>query len=247
MHLSKNLLIVLISGIPVLGVQAQELTLFEATEEEEQAQNTTVRQPERNQRSSEPAFTLKGNSRFGDNFTASLLSRDGTQVSVDLGTSESAQITGYPDYSIVDITPRSVTLQLPADDPCVEAVEKGVRCSGSLAVLSLANAAPLPPRNPQERPAGNDEAEEAATPNTTAAAGESAQESGQAVLFNPFSGEPQVIPEISEEERQARAERAAARAERLRNFQVNRIAPEDVPEGMRVVSTPFGDRLVPDN
>lgn len=30
-------------------------------------------------------------------------------------------------------------------------------------------------------------------------------------------------------------------------IQLRRIAPEDVPDGMRVVSTPFGDRLVPDN
>ena len=69
---------------------------------------------------------------------------------------------------------------------------------------------------------------------------------GQQVFRNPFSGELEVAEQqLSPEELAARAERQAARRGRLSNFQLERISEADVPPGMRLVRTPFGDRIVP--
>ena len=63
---------------------------------------------------------------------------------------------------------------------------------------------------------------------------------------NPFSGELQEAPNLSAEEITAREERRQARAEQFRNFEIVRIADDEIPEGMQRIRTPFGDRLEPD-
>ena len=61
---------------------------------------------------------------------------------------------------------------------------------------------------------------------------DSGQEEGRDAPINPF------------EALRSRAQNGAPPPERPDRFQPRRIDPADVPPGMRVVSTPFGDRLV---
>jgi hypothetical protein len=49
------------------------------------------------------------------------------------------------------------------------------------------------------------------------------------------------------EERKRQEEELKKRQELYKNFQKQVIKDEDVPPGMRVVRTPFGDRLIPAN
>lgn len=51
----------------------------------------------------------------------------------------------------------------------------------------------------------------------------------------------------ADEARKQREEERQRRRELYKNFKRQVIKDEDVPPGMRVVRTPFGDRLVPDN
>lgn len=247
---ADRIFILLFSALVTLPVMGQDegLTLFEGTEQPEQPE-AQVRQPERGQRNTEPAFSLKGTARFGDNYSTSLVTRDGQTVTVDWKPSQRSQVGGYRGFSVIDIQSRSVTLELPAGEACIESEEKGVSCTsgGRMAVLSLATAAPIAPPSPE--PAPEDPFAAAAE------AGGFVTEDGDVVVLdegaeplplNPFSGQPQVPVQISEEERRARAERQAARVRALQNFQPVRIPDEEVPEGMRKVSTPFGDRLVPE-
>jgi hypothetical protein len=72
------------------------------------------------------------------------------------------------------------------------------------------------------------------------------QAGGQPAAFvNPFSGETQIIDLGPPEQRQQREARQQARQQRLDRLQLQRIPADQVPPGMRVVTTPFGDRLVP--
>jgi hypothetical protein len=73
----------------------------------------------------------------------------------------------------------------------------------------------------------------------------SADANAQQVFINPFSGQAEVVNEVPPGERRGREERQRQRAERLSNFEPVRINDGDVPPGMEVVRTPFGDRLVP--
>jgi hypothetical protein len=66
-----------------------------------------------------------------------------------------------------------------------------------------------------------------------------------AEFINPFVNIAADAAPMQDAEMAARADRARARAERLEQFQVERIADDQIPPGMRRVRTPFGDRLVP--
>ena len=61
---------------------------------------------------------------------------------------------------------------------------------------------------------------------------------------NPDTGPTDVVNPFAAL-REAQAENPAdSSTRRGARFSPRRVAPEDVPPGMRVVSTPFGDRLV---
>lgn len=233
----------LLTGPLFAQEQGPGLTLFEDTGEQEERQQN-VREPERAQtRNAQPAFTLKGTSRFGDDYKAFLLSRDGEPITVSWQEGRLSRLNGYDGFGVVDVDSRTVSLQLPAGETCVESREKGVSCStgANIALLTLSTAQPLA-RNVEQNQTVVAQADGQDTPEQA----EGGEGQAQDPLFiNPFSGEPQVVPEISEEERAARAARQEARRQALQNFQPVRISPDEVPPGMRVVSTPFGDRLVP--
>ncbi|MDG2176566.1 MAG: hypothetical protein P8M72_10630 [Gammaproteobacteria bacterium] len=226
---------------------AQDLNLFQATDNPEERQSDT-RSPQQRRASSnsEPAFTLVGTSRFGDKYYASLLSRNNEQVSIEWTPGRVGPIEGYNGFAIAQINSRSASIRHSDSVPCIDSADKGVRCNGNIAVLTLSNAKPMSPSTRQLEP------ESVADENLTAIAqtneeGEPTTIGNTGVLTrNPFSGELQEAPNLSAEEISAREERRQQRAEQFRNFEIVRIPDDEIPQGMQRVRTPFGDRLEPD-
>lgn len=176
-----------------------------------------------------PEFTLLGTSRIGDSYHAILADSAGRAVVVSTKPNSSSSIPGHIGYSLLDVGSRRASVKYPDDVPCVEYTDQGVKCSGTgnIALLGLANAAPLPPRKDDQ---------EVLT--ETAPVDQVVDGEQQAPPTNPFAA----LRAINE----ANGNNPPADNPAQRGFQVRRIDPADVPAGMRVVSTPFGDRLVED-
>lgn len=221
---------------------AQELNLFERTETEPEAVQTA--QPARvlNQ-NGKPAFTLRSTSRFGDEYQVVLLDRNGSPMKVNWHEGTSTKVPGAQGFEVVDVNPRLVSLVHPNEDACIADASKGVTCAdGNIAILNLSNAAPI--QAGADGPA-NETAGASLEAASTDAGTNGTEPAEPQVFLNPFSGQPEVLREIPEEERLARLQRQRERAARLDQFQPVRIDEADVPPGMRIDRTPFGDRLVP--
>lgn len=237
-------LILLTTTLAVAGTAAaQDLNLFEPIEQ--QAEQGPVRGPEvaPTNTSGQPAFYLRGLSRFGDVYKVQLVNRSGQIAKLNWQPGQQADLEGYSGFSVVDVDAKGVTLVHPAEDSCLALESAGVTCmAANMATLQLAPAAAL---------AVNGSAARAPVSASFSTSGNVPQpgvvvdSNGQQVFINPFSGEPEAVPQITEAERQDREARQRERAARLGAFEVQRIAPEDVRPGMRVVRTPFGDREVP--
>ena len=142
-------------------------------------------------------------------------------VQVEYQGGDSVPIPGYVGYRLVSVGSREVSISYPPSAPCVNAEDQGVRCrSEGQGTLSLRTAAPVVVASTEGQEAQAEGEQEAAEQNE-----------------NPF----------------AAALRAAAQNEAAANgrprgngqrFEPRRIPPDEVPPGMRVVRTPFGDRLV---
>ena len=242
-----GIVLVLTAALQLPAAIAQELNLFQATDApEERETNTRIPQQRRASSNSEPAFTLVGTSRFGDKYYASLLSRSNESVRIEWTPGRVGPIEGYSGFAIAQINSRSVSIRHPESEPCIENVEKGVSCNENFAVLRLSNAKPMAPRTRQAEPESEVEVNLGEI-DQTGEEGEPATIGNSGVLTrNPFSGELQEAPNLSAEEITAREERRQARAEQFRNFEIVRIADDEIPEGMQRIRTPFGDRLEPD-
>ena len=123
-------------------------------------------------------------------------------------------IPGYEQYAIVGSERDNVFIQYPQSVACVEFAHQGVRCDESRNVAMLS----LTTANvivPSPKSAETPE-----------------QEDERSAPTNPF------------EALRNRAQNGEPPSERLGSFQPRRIDPADVPPGMKVVSTPFGDRLI---
>lgn len=241
-------------GLCAFGAQAQELRLFEPTETE-QAQAATpftqdqVFAPANGQ----PAYTLRSLSRFGDRYQATLVNRAGETTKVGWRVGESAPVQNSG-FTIVAAGNGSLSLAHPGGDTCVAAPEVGVNCSaGNRSELRLTAAAPLASNGvntsmgPMPGPGGVSPNDPLGINAIQAQPGVMVNEAGQQVFINPFSGQPEVIPQMTEEERIAREQRQQMRAARLRQFQqAPQTIPDDaIPPGMERVRTPFGDTLIP--
>lgn len=220
------------TGSLALGQGQGALTLFENIEVNESRPNTANR-PDRETRAtmSEPIFTLIGTSRIGDRRSAILRHQNGESIRVATGLESTARIAGYEEYSVFDVGAGKLSVRYPSNVPCAEHKDKGVSCSSTpnTAVLELVNAEALARAEPSSVDGLSTELsfEELAASQAAARAGNpfEALRAARAAGLNPASlGEP-VGGQNS-------------------RFIPRRIAPEDVPPGMRVVSTPFGDRLV---
>lgn len=237
MHYRRPKLLWLVACWPLVTAAQDDdadFRLFEDVQRNESQQEQPVRPPNGgNNGTAQPEFTLVGTSRIGDRYGTVLQHRSGDTITVHGDPGANTRIPGYRDYALVHIGAGTVSIRYPDDNPCLAFPEKGVACNDSIniAALSLAHGEPLPPRDP---PADSDS--EPRDGDDEAAAQEETEETART---NPF-----------EQIRAARAANAQnddqQRDPNSVRFQPRRIAPEDVPDGMRLVSTPFGDRLVPD-
>lgn len=259
-------LTLVLSALPVVVAHAQELRLFEPTEGEPAvAVPAGPEQPFTAVGNGQPAYTLRSVSHFGDQYQAVLIDRSGQTVKVTWKEGETAPVPNSAFTVGATGSSKSVALNHPAGDGCVNALQLGVSClDGSRSQLSLAVAAPLAsngvvPVMQQGVQAGFvDNTNGAVGPNAPAGffndgvigafppGVDPAAQNGQQVFINPFSGQPEVMPEIPPQEQAARQQRQELRAARLRQFeQQQRIEDADIPAGMERVRTPFGDRLMP--
>ena len=229
---------------------AQSLNLFQETDNPQREVEQTRTTQRNRDVNTDPAFTLVGTSRFGEKYFASLLSRDETSILVEWTPGKVVSIDGYRDYGLANVGSRTASIRIPSGINCIENNEKGVRCNGNIAILSLSNGKPLENNDlntTEIDEVSNNEDAIVLNNNETVIEDESSNTiPGTNVLRrNPFSGELQTLPELSEEQRLAREQRRAERAEQFRNFEIVRIPDDEIPEGMRRVRTPFGDSLEP--
>jgi hypothetical protein len=204
------------------------LTLFEAIDADEQNRNSANspnnrrEQPGSGGADETPEFSLMGTTRIGAKRSVLLLHKSGTPISLEVsnGVNNGAgtPIPKYETYALIGSANGEVIVQYPPSRPCRASEAHGITCDAEAnrAILALAAADPLPVRVTEEIPEVI--AEESEPPP------------------NPF-----------EALRQRAANGQASdviSAEDQRRFRPRRINADQVPDGMRVVSTPFGDRLV---
>jgi hypothetical protein len=219
------------------NTDSSAFNLFEGIEVSESRPTNTTR-PTRESRvtSAEPVFTLIGTSRIGNNLSAIVRHQNGENIRVSTNLGGTTPIVGYEEYSIFDVGAGNLSVRYPSNVPCIAHKDKGVSCTGTpnTAQLQLVNAEALARVEPVPSIALSADGSSGLA--EAGAAGVSPE--GTA---NPFEA--------------LRAARAAGgnpaeispgggRDGRNGRFTPRRISPEDVPPGMRVVSTPFGDRLV---
>lgn len=211
---------------------AQDLSLFEPVDNAEAVNNPVQRPgPGASASATDPEFTLVGSSRIGNKVKTTLRTRSGELVVV-AGTPDSTMpIPGFGGYTLDNSRARSVSITLPAGVGCVEFTERGVSCENqNTASLSLATAAPLVVVERNNQAGETNSTENAENENETADQDAS----------NPFAA---ALRAAAANANEAPEDVVNRRADSQR-FQMRRINPEDVPEGMRLVRTPFGDRLV---
>ena len=201
---------------------SQQLNLFEEIETNDSSSSISRNRVDDVPRggSTSPEFTLIGTSHIGSEYSVIIQHRGGDTLIVKADSNSSTQIPGYSGYSILEVGSGSISIRYPDDVSCVEFRDQGVSCAGggNIAALSLTNGEPL-----------SDNAAEVSQ--LTAGSSETAVNDP---LINPFEAL----------RAQRNNEAVSTRDGDNERFTPRRILPEDVPSGMRVVSTPFGDRLV---
>ena len=220
----KLLLILLCIALPGFGY-SQQLNLFEEIE----TTNNSASQARGRARgnslatSASPEFTLIGTSRIGGKYSVIIQHRSGDTLMVKAGPNSSTQIPGYSGYSMLNVGSGRISIRYPENVPCVEFHDQGVSCDGAvnIAALSLANGVPLLGKEVE----------------TSLAAGRSNETAADELPTNPFEA-------LLSRENNVPASNRDGVFGRSERFTPRRIDPEDVPPGMNVVSTPFGDRLV---
>ncbi|EIJ43571.1 hypothetical protein BegalDRAFT_2736 [Beggiatoa alba B18LD] len=179
-------------------------------------------------------FALVGTSRIGNKKAVILQTKEGKQFVQRLKGARTP-IDGYQGYFLLDINSREIKLEYPSESPCrASNAQKGVQCvdNGKSAKLALVRQNALPPPAPPQPVV--------------------AQPTGQVPNLPPGAVPPGPLQpvqfgprELTPEEAAKREAEIKKRQEIYKNFQRQEIKDEDVPPGMRVVRTPFGDRLVP--
>ncbi len=201
----------------VQGQASSDFILFESVDSASAAPRRQSSRASADISASEAEFSLIGTARIGSRTSVMLRHVSGKEVRVALKRSRMA-IPGYEQYAIVGSDGDSVSIQYPQAVDCLEFAAQGVSCDASrnVAILSLTTAKPILPSPAPAETAQTD----------------TGQEEERSTPSNPF------------EALRNRAQNGEPPSERPGRFQPRRIDPADVPPGMRVVSTPFGDRLV---
>ncbi|MDT8428132.1 MAG: hypothetical protein RQ757_05125 [Pseudomonadales bacterium] len=207
--------------------QAQELRLFEPIASNDSANdNQPVPGRESRTEASAPQFTLIGSSRIGNRYRALLRTAGGETVALEGQPGSQVPVPGHEAFQVQGFGSGELSVVYPGDTPCVSFQDQGLNCTDSrTATLSLTTAAPVVAR---QQANGTELQQEVDTAQPDAPG-------------NPFAAALRRARNRDQSPEDVANARAAAQ-----RFQGNRIAPEDVPEGMRVVRTPFGDRLVED-
>lgn len=220
------------------AVAAQELALFEPVDVAPTAAANAPFLPQAVEAGLAPqasTLVLTGTSRIGERFGATLRDANGRSVQGYWRAGEAGAIAQLPGYQLLQVSAREVRLALPPGMLCQAAPAQGVHCDSDGTVqLRLTTAAPLAPaQQPSDTLAS-------ATPGAAPAAEVPTDaENPEIAADNPFAA---ALRAAAEEQRAgAGGRRGSFNAER---FQPRRISPDQVPPGMRLVRTPFGDRLV---
>ena len=199
----------------------QALNLFEelqsADSRGQESSSRPVRRDSDGNILSEVYFRLVGTSKIGSNFMVTVRDSGSEIISFKKSFESATSIPGHPEYFLVDAGPRDVSIQYPEGVPCVEHLNEGVMCPEvNVAKVALTNGSPL----------------KIVTSQDVGSVATNASNDDETDL-NPFAA---IL------ERQSNLDSEPSDS----SFTPRRISPEDVPPGMRVVSTPFGDRLVED-
>lgn len=212
----SRVLVVLITLLGCLSSTGQDLSLF-GDFETKVGEVTASQDNTREVRVSGngPAFRLLGTSRIGGNSRIHLLARGGEVLSVSITDENNVPIPDHAGYSIVGIQNRRVEVQYPNGVACEEFPDLGVVCQPNSNRASISLVVADAIVPTQESLQSTSDAETREAPD------------------NPFA-----------RIRAANAADNPAAEPNSQRFRPRRIPPEDVPEGMRVISTPFGDRLV---
>jgi hypothetical protein len=200
---------------------AQELELFEEIEVSE-GLNTRNRGRGTDNGNEDygPEFTLTGTTRIGPRYSVFLRDQKGAIIVVNSTSKADVFIPGHPSYRLVKVGTTDVSVRYPEGRPCIESLGRGIKCSAeNIALLTLTNRDPLESKL--------NTTVEISNPDGIRGLGNGSQEDAP---VNPFAA----LLEQS----------ADANSSNTDGFVPRRIRAEDVPQGMRVVSTPFGDRLV---
>ena len=206
-----------------IGQNGQGLSLFESVEGASDVSGGVSRTPGRPRDTvSGPEFILLGTSRIGGSYSAILRHRSGESILVRSQGDTATAIEGHAGYSVLSVGAGELSLRYPANDSCAEDVGQGVSCNAGLNTgeLVLGKSAPL----------------SRAVPSTSLEQQGSPTERSTARSINPFEA---IIAAQGDGNDGSQVDRLSGE-----RFVPKRISPEEVPPGMRVVATPFGDRLV---
>lgn len=182
-------------------------------------------------------LTLRGTLMNGNGATAILAASGGEAFAVRWRQGEEAPIKNHGGYFLIEVNPRQAKVRFPSHHPCLSMPEQGVTCeSSSVAILSLLRLAALPTVSPPTV------APPAAASSPTA--GNIPSVSPPVVTtgggVNPF----QVLLE-NQRRNASSPPGAAAQSDGVPKSMPKRIEAGEAPPGMKVLRTPFGDRLAP--
>jgi len=224
---------------------SQELNLFQETDKDRSDQSRTPDRGTNQQGSIDPEFRLMGTSRFGEKYIVSLITKNKEKVNIEWLPGKILPIEGFKDFALANVSSRKATIRYPSSVICESNKEIGLSCNGSMAILTLNNAKPI--ENIESLSGKNiDDNFDITDEELSLRENDVDTLPGTNILRrNPFSGELQTLPDLTPEEIASREQRRAERAEQFRNFEIIRIADEDIPTGMRRIRTPFGDSLEP--
>ena len=208
----------LISSGCARGQEELDFSLFEPVDSASNAANSSAGRRSSPRRPDTPAnkaeFSLIGTSRIGSRISVMLRHVSGEKVRVPNERSR-MRIPGYEQFAVIGSDGSSVLIQYPQSVGCLAFPAQGVSCDATRNVATVS----LSVSKTNKQSFDLTESEQP----------KSGEEPEKNAPINPFE---------SLRSRPQSSEQPSGR------FQPRRINPNDVPRGMRVVSTPFGDRLV---
>ena len=167
----------------------------------------------------EAEFSLIGTSRIGTTTSVILKHLSGKSLRVPMQR-QRMTVPGYEQYVVIGVDSNSVSIQYPQSVSCADFAAEGFSCDATRNVVMLSLTVDDADLSRVEQ-------------NETQLQGSRfEQQEADGVPINPFE---------ALRDRSQNSELATGQPDR---FQPRRIDPVDVPPGMRVLSTPFGDRLV---